>query len=141
MQETLVGNAERSRAYLAFSHPARSDDIEGEAAPLRWATINVLFVVANSMKACGRQATEELTFGSTGRLLSMKRPIKSAIKYLLACRRLDDSPNEIDLVLSTLAVASGMASMEQLIAANAEDIIDEISEVRETLCVLQKHHY
>ncbi|CAM9309283.1 unnamed protein product, partial [Hapterophycus canaliculatus] len=108
---------------------ARSDDIAGETAAVRLATIKVLSVMASSLKLCGSQATEERTFASTGRLAAMKRPIKSAIKFLLACRRLDDSPFETDLVLGSLAAASGMATAEQLIAANAEDIINEVSEV------------
>ncbi|CAM9489910.1 unnamed protein product, partial [Scytosiphon promiscuus] len=107
---------------------ALSDDIASEATPTRSATIKVLSRVANSIKECGLQAIEERTFASTGRLSSMKRHITAAIKFLLACRRVDGSSIEVDIALNSLAAASGMASMELLIAENAGDIIDEVAE-------------
>lgn len=109
---------------------ARCEDIAGEAAPVRLATIKVLFVAANSMKGCGRQVAEEATFASTGRLASMERPIKSAVVYLLACRSLTDSPIDVDKSLRSLASASDMSSMETLVTAHAEQIVEGICAVR-----------
>lgn len=121
---------------LLFSHlplcAACIDDLAGEAASVRNATIKVLSMVASSVNECGRQVTEERTFVSTGRLASMERPIRSATYFLLACRRLDDSPAEADAVLSKLAAASGISNLEMFIAANAENLAQKISAVRES---------
>lgn len=85
------------------------------------------------MKECGRQAAEEATFARTGRLASMKRPITSAIVYLLACRSLTDSPVDVDKSLRSLATASEMSSMEALITAHAVPIVEDVCAVR-SLC-------
>lgn len=109
---------------------ARFEDIAGEAAPARDATINVIFVATNSMEGRGRQTAEEGAFANTGRLASMERPIKSALRYLLACRSLTSSPVDVDKGLRSLAAASGMESVEGLVSAHAETLAESICEVR-----------
>ncbi|CAM9154418.1 unnamed protein product, partial [Pylaiella littoralis] len=105
---------------------AQGKDIMGEATSVRHATVKVLFVTAKSMERCGRQVAEEATFARTGRLASTEGPITSALVYLLACRSLTDSPIEVDESLRSLAAASDMSSMEALVAAHAEKIVESI---------------
>lgn len=109
---------------------AQGKDIMGEATSVRHATVKVLFATAKSMERCGRQAAEEATFARTGRLASTEGPITSALVYLLACRSLTDSPIEVDESLRILAAASDMSSMEALVAAHAEKIVESICAVR-----------
>ncbi|CAB1102695.1 unnamed protein product [Ectocarpus sp. CCAP 1310/34] len=102
---------------------ARCEDIAGEPVRVRGATIKVLSVAASAMAGLGRQAVEEVTFATTGRLSSTGRPIKSALTYLLVCRRLTGCfLAEVDLVLSSLAEACGLASVESLVTAHAEEL-------------------
>ncbi len=108
---------------------ARYEDIAGEAASVRDATIKVLFVAANSMKGRGRQTAEEAAFADTGRLESMERPIRSALKYLLACRNLTGSPVEVDESLRSLAAASDTGEIEIFVSDHAENLAQTICEV------------
>ncbi|CBN78894.1 conserved unknown protein [Ectocarpus siliculosus] len=102
---------------------ARYEDIAGEPVRVRGATIKALSVAASAMAGLGRQAVEEATFATTGRLSSTGRPIKSALTYLLGCRGLTGcSLAEVDLVLSSLAEACGLASVESLVTAHAEEL-------------------
>ncbi|CAM9297184.1 unnamed protein product [Ectocarpus sp. 12 AP-2014] len=102
---------------------ARYEDIAGEPVRVRGATIKVLSVAASAMAGLGRQVVEGATFATTGRLSSTGRPIKFALTYLLACRRLTGcSLAEVDLVLSSLAEACGLASVESLVTAHAEEL-------------------
>lgn len=109
---------------------ARCEDIAGEATSVRRAAMKVLRVTANAMKGCGRQAAEEATFASTGRLASMERPITSAVVYLLAYRSLTDSPIEVDKGLRDFAAASNMDSIEAFVTAHAEKIVESVCAVR-----------
>lgn len=108
----------------------RFEDIAGEAAPIRDATINVLFVATSSMEGRGRQIIEGAAFANTGRLASMERPIKSALGYLLACRSLTSSPVDVEKGLWSLAAASDMESVEGLVSAHAEKLAEIMCEVR-----------
>eukprot|EP00903_Cladosiphon_okamuranus_P014434 g13393.t2 len=107
---------------------ARVEDIAGEAAPVRDATINVIFVATNSIEGCGRRTAEEAAFANTGRLASMERPIQSALRYLLACRSLISSPVDVDKGLRSLAAAGGMETVEALVSAHAEKLAESICE-------------
>lgn len=109
---------------------ARVEDIAGEAASVRHETVKVLFMAANSMKGRGRQTAEEAAFANTGRLASMERPIRSALKYLLACRGLAASPLEVDESLNSLAAASDTSGIETFVAGQAENLAESICEVR-----------
>lgn len=116
---------------MGISHAtARCEDIAGEATSVRRAAMKVLCVTAISMKGCGRQAAEEATFASTGRLASMERPIISAVVYLLACRSLAESPIEVDKSLREFAAASDLSSIEALVTVHAEKIVESKCAVR-----------
>lgn len=78
----------------------------------------------------GRQTAEEVAFANTGRLASMARPIKSALAYLLACRSLAISPADVDKSLRSLAAASDVESVESLVSAHAEKLVESVCEVR-----------
>lgn len=88
------------------------------------------------MKGRGRQTAEEAAFANTGRLATMERPIRSALKYLLACRRLTDSPVEVDESLRSLAVASDTSEIEIFVNDHAENLAKTICEVRLRYAVL-----
>lgn len=108
----------------------RYEDIADEAAPVRYATIRVFAVIANSMKTHGRQAAVESTFAGTGRLSSMERPVASAVAYLLACKSLGDSPSEVMECFKSLAKACDLIDEQELVAAHATKLVETICEVR-----------
>lgn len=114
----------------AIFTPARYEDIEGETAPVRRATLKVLSIVATSVKSRGRVAVEGAAFTGTGRLASLDRPIRSAVTYILAYRRLEDSPLEIDECLSNLAMAFDLDDTEALITAYAGHLVEDVCNVR-----------
>lgn len=109
---------------------ARCEDIAGEVAPVRCATIGVLRAVADALRGEGRQAVVEATYLGTGRLSSLERPVLASAKYLLVCGRLGDVSSDIDSCWDDLAAVGDAGDAAALVTGHAKKLVESASAVR-----------